>query len=209
MLVMPFQHLPGLRKIFGILLYHFGRITTYAVLGLILYSFRSVFDPHIQQYVSVGVGVLLLAAGLLSFIGHTASRFSLPWTGQVKQALSMTIGKPGLPALFFTGSLNGLLPCGLVYMALSASLSGSTAMESALLMYAFGLGTVPMLVAITLVRNRVSLFHAGRIRKLVPVILFLFGCIFVLRGANLGIPILSPHVAVEQCEIKATCCHKN
>ena len=118
------------------------------------------------------------------------------------------MGHPSVFSLFITGMLNGLLPCGLVYMALSATVMAPTVLNSMMLMYAFGLGTVPMMVALTVIKDRSRIMHAVHFRKFVPVVMLLFGSLFVLRGMNLGIPYISPKVMVEQNEVKAQCCHK-
>src|SRR5690606_36986572 len=107
-----------------------------------------------------------------------------------------------------SGVLNGLLPCGLVYMALSASTVAATPLQTVMLMYAFGLGTVPMLVTLTVLRNKASFVRNLSARKLVPVAMFVFGALFMVRGMNLGIPYLSPKITVEKNEVKASCCHK-
>lgn len=206
--VMPFQQFGGWQKAAALALYHTGRITVYATLAIALHSFRHLFSPHIQQYVSIGLGVVLLVAGILSFFPQLMSTIQLPWGDFVKKQLGRVIGKPTLGAITLAGILNGLLPCGLVYMALSASLTQPTALRSAGMIYMFGLGTIPMLASISLLKTRLSILRGPNIRKLVPVAVFAFGCIFVLRGLNLGIPYLSPKIEVTQKEIRAACCHK-
>ncbi|MBS1585920.1 MAG: sulfite exporter TauE/SafE family protein [Bacteroidetes bacterium] len=206
--VMPFQFLSGIKKFLGIALYHLGRITTYALLALVLHSFRSLFTPHIQQYVSIALGVLLLFAGILAFIpSAVGTGRPMPWAGYIKQQLGYFISRAGLPSLFMAGFLNGLLPCGLVYMALSASVTATTAVQSMELMYVFGLGTAPMLVSITLLKSKMTFVRATHFRKLVPVAMFVLGGLFVVRGMNLGIPYLSPSLAVTEQGVKASCCH--
>lgn len=205
--VMPFQVLTGYKKWLGIALYHFGRISVYALMGLVLHSFSALFHPQWQQYISIVLGIVLLVVGIISFIPGRNS-FSLPWAGFVKSRLGHFIGSPSVFSLFITGTLNGLLPCGMVYMALSAAATADTALQSMALMYAFGAGTLPMLIALTVLKSKASFLRIQHVKKLVPVVMLVFGCIFVLRGMNLGIPYLSPQVAVEQHEVKATCCHK-
>ena len=96
MLIMPFQQMSGWKKAAGIALYHFGRITVYALMGFILYSFKSLFYPQWQQYISAGVGIILLAIGILSFY---TNKVSLPWLQHVKLKLAQVIQKPRiLPA---------------------------------------------------------------------------------------------------------------
>lgn len=205
--VMPFQQLSGWRKWLGIGLYHIGRITVYALMGVLLFSFKSLFEPQVQQYISIILGGVLLIVGILSFF---PSRFTvkMPWTGFVQNNLSRFMAQPTIGTLFITGMLNGLLPCGLVYMALSASVVASTPLNAAILMYAFGIGTAPMLIALTIIKDRTKVLRANHFRKFVPVVMLFFGSLFVLRGMNLGIPYLSPKITMEQNEVKAECCHK-
>jgi sulfite exporter TauE/SafE len=106
------------------------------------------------------------------------------------------------------GLLNGLLPCGLEYMALSSTVVAPSATQAMVLMYVFGLGTIPMMVAITILKHQSSILKMPNIKKLVPVTLLFFGSILVVRGMNLGIPYLSPKVSVEHSIVKASCCHK-
>lgn len=208
MCVMPFQFFTGMRKAIAIALYHLGRISVYASMAIVLHSFRHLFDPKIQQYISIGLGGILLIAGLLSFLPlYGKFQLKLPWTNLVKNNLGRFIGKPSFAAITVAGMLNGLLPCGLVYMALSATLTIPSGTGAALFMYAFGMGTVPALVTITLLKQRIRFLQAGYLKKFVPVVVLVFGCLFVLRGLNLGIPYLSPKVEMSKHQIHS-CCHK-
>jgi len=205
--IMPFQVFSGVKKALAIFLYHFGRISVYASLALILHSFRNLFNPRIQQYISVTLGGFLLLAGIMYFFSGYLSNLKLPWASFVKKQLGNVIGKPGLAAITAAGILNGLLPCGLVYMALSASITLNSVPEVLGLIYFFGIGTLPMLVSITLMRHKIRFLRGSHFKKLVPIVVFSFGCLFVLRGMNLGIPYLSPEVVVTHTEIHS-CCHK-
>ncbi len=205
--IMPFQVFSGFKKVVAMALYHAGRISVYALLALVLHSFRDLFNPKVQQYISIGLGCILLIAGLLTFLPNSFVKIKLPWSGAVKVRLSHLVGNPSFGAITAAGVLNGLLPCGLVYMALSASFTVNSSAQAAGLMYIFGLGTIPMLAAITILKSRMAFLRTSQLRKLAPVIVFAFGCLFVLRGMNLGIPYLSPKVVVENHEIHS-CCHK-
>lgn len=204
--IMPFQMFNGAKKVIAIALYHIGRVSVYAALAVILHSFRSMFDPKVQQYISIILGSILLLAGVLSFFSASWN-MNLPWGGFVKKQLGNVIGKPGLGAITAAGILNGMLPCGLVYMALSASMTLGTAAQAAGMIYIFGIGTLPMLVSITLLKTKVNFLRSSHIKKFIPVVVFSFGCLFVLRGMNLGIPYLSPKVVVSAGEVHS-CCHK-
>ncbi len=206
--IMPFQVFTGIKKIMALGLYHLGRISVYALLAVVLHSFRSLFDPKVQQYISILFGSSLLIIGILSFVPNHVVKLKLPWAEYVKKQLGHVIGKPGLGMLAVSGVLNGLLPCGLVYMALSASLTESTTPQAAAMMYIFGIGTLPMLVSISLLKTKLMFLRTTHVRKMVLVVVFAFGCLFVLRGMNLGIPYLSPKVVVAQHEIRSCCAHK-
>ncbi len=206
--IMPFQVFSGFKRILAILLYHFGRISVYALMATALYSFKEFFNPRVQQYVSVLSGVLLLIAGIITFIPGHRVKFKLPWSERVKRMLSKVIGNPSLEAITAAGILNGLLPCGLVYMALSATLAMPSGVAAALLIYVFGIGTLPMLIGITFLKTRMNILRGVSINRFAPVIVFSFGLLFVVRGLNLGIPYLSPKVEITAKELKSTCCHK-
>lgn len=207
MLILPFQLLKGWRKVVAIALYHTGRISVYALMGLLLHSFKALFHPQWQQYISVALGALLLLAGFVSFFAKGNDRFQLPWLGFIKEQSAKIIGRTTLHSLFLAGVLNGLLPCGLVYMALSLSATAATPEAAVLSMYLFGLGTLPMLLAIIILKSRVKLFRLQTIKKFVPALMMLFGSLFLLRGMNLGIPYLSPGITIENNEVKSSCCH--
>lgn len=206
MLILPFRQMSGWRKVAGVSLYHLGRISTYALLGLLFHSFKLFFHPRWQQYISVGLGSILLLAGILSFFTGKY-RLRLPWLQSVKSLSARMIGRPGLLPLFFSGVLNGMLPCGLVYMALSLAVTATNPASAMLCMYAFGAGTLPMLLLITLLGRKLAILHHPFLRKQVPVLLLAFGGLFLLRGMNLGIPYLSPKVVESGHNIHSSCCH--
>ena len=56
----------------------------------------------------------------------------------------------------------------------------------------FGLGTIPMMFAISITGNFVSLTIRRRMNSFIPVVIVILGILFILRGLNLGIPYLSP-----------------
>ncbi|MBS1614850.1 MAG: sulfite exporter TauE/SafE family protein [Bacteroidetes bacterium] len=210
--MMPFHQDRGWRRAISIGMYHLGRLSAYAVLGLVLFSFKELFHPQWQQYVSLLAGLMLLALGVFYFLPQLGLKIRLPWTGIVTMALGKVLTKRRKGWLLAAGLLNGLLPCGMVYMALAAALNMETAGQAAAVMYAFGAGTLPMMVSLSLLRGKMRI-PAGALRKWTPVIMLLFGCLFVLRGANLGIPYLSPklemHTTTGLTERSALrCCQK-
>src|SRR5581483_11013469 len=96
---------------------------------------------------------------------------------------------------FAFGLLNGLLPCGLVYVACAGAVASGSLISAISYMAGFGLGTVPMMFGISTVG---TLFHQGlrmRFQKMIPVFLMVVAGLLILRGMALGIPFISPQLA--------------
>jgi uncharacterized protein len=111
---------------------------------------------------------------------------------RVRSVLSKLLHNPKPTALFATGFLNGLLPCGLVYMALAGAAITGRGLEGATFMAAFGAGTVPAMLATTYLGQWLKQPLRIKLRKIYPVLMALMAILLILRGLNLGIPMLSP-----------------
>jgi hypothetical protein len=134
--------------------------------------------------------------------------FSLPLQGPIgwlKSALSALLRRRSLGALCLLGLLNGLLPCGLVYVACAGAAATGGVVTGVSYMLVFGLGTVPMLLALGLAGHLLNASLRLRFQKLVPVCLAVVALLLILRGLALGIPYLSPDLSSEQPG--AGCCH--
>ena len=187
-----------LRYLGGRLLYNLGRATTYATLGagvgLLGQGLRL---AGVQQGLSIASGVLILL--LVAVPARYTSRladalgFSRP-LAWVKATLSRLFQQSSGPALFATGLLNGLLPCGLVYLALAGALSAPGVAGAAAYMALFGLGTLPLMLGLSLSGQLVPLAWRGRMRQAVPYAASALAVLFIVRGLGLGIPYLSPHL---------------
>lgn len=94
--------------------------------------------------------------------------------------------------MFFTGLLNGLLPCGAVYAALTASVAMGSVVGGAIFMFFFGLGTIPLMFAAVIMGNVITLKTRQKVLKLLPFLMIILGILFILRGLDLGIPFISP-----------------
>jgi sulfite exporter TauE/SafE len=110
----------------------------------------------------------------------------------VKMNLGKLLQKADYRSRFTTGLLKGFLPCGMVYMALTASLAGGGIWQGALYMALFGMGTLPFMFAIVLAGNLMNQAFRVKVLKAVPVIMIILGGLFILRGLELGIPYVSP-----------------
>ena len=178
------------------LTYQFGRIATYSFLGAILGIVGQGFQmAGFQQYLTIGVGILLIVMALFSFGGKDfASKipFFSKFLLKVKMNLGKLLQKADYRSRFTTGILNGFLPCGMVYMALTASLASGGIWQSATFMALFGLGTLPFMFAVVLLGNLMTTAFRIKILKFVPVMMIILGGLFLLRGLELGIPYVSP-----------------
>ena len=112
----------------------------------------------------------------------------------VQRSLARRLGLGSSRGLFTIGLLNGLLPCGLVYVALAGAAATGTAAQGALFMFIFGLGTAPLLLAVALAGPGLQTRLRGHFQWLIPTGLVLLAALFILRGLDLGIPYLSPHL---------------
>lgn len=114
------------------------------------------------------------------------------FVGKLKKSIGNLFSVRSFSSLFFIGLLNGLLPCGLVYMAIAGAIGTGSVANGTLYMILFGLGTIPMLLAISLAGNMMSLSIRKKVNKLIPALIIVVGLLFILRGLSLGIPYLSP-----------------
>ncbi len=192
-------------KIAGRLIYHSGRITTYASLGLLFGLFGLGLKlAGLQQSISISAGVIIIIMVLLNtqsieqWVAKIIGKHNSRWMGKL-------IAHKTYSAHFLMGMVNGLLPCGFVYIALVGSAASQGILQGATFMALFGLGTLPALLSVSMI---IPLLHAQRraiIRKLLPYAAFFIGCLFILRGLNLGIPLVSPKVSAEDTVVKECC----
>jgi uncharacterized protein len=193
--------LPGSNKrkaefIRGRLMYNGGRVFTYTILGFLFGMFGLALNlAGMQQTISILSGVMILAFILLP--SNFASKVSSGsgWNNvvsKIKANLSKAFRLKGNMALGMIGALNGLLPCGFVYLGLAAALSFPSVYEAGLYMFIFGMGTFPMMLLISLSGRIINVNIRNRFNKAVPYVAFVVGVLFILRGLSLGIPYVSP-----------------
>lgn len=185
----------------GRALYNLGRVVTYAAMGMVagLIGQKIVFYGF-QQTVSIAAGALMIGAyAFPALVGRHLARLSFldAIATRVQQAFADLLGRRSLLTMLLIGLVNGLLPCGLVYVALAGSAMTGDPFRGALFAAVFGLGTFPMMFVVSVLGRRVSPEMRQRIGKLVPVFMIALGALFILRGMNLGIPMVSPKVGTE------------
>ncbi len=200
MLSMPLQKSSFLKNAIQLLLYQMGRILTYLLLGALVGAIgNSVRVFANQQTLSLLVGSLLVVFTLLHFSGRHLKQFNA-MQAKLVNPIAKLMGKIyGLPFWgLYAGMLNGLIPCGMVYLALATSLNTASVGNGTLFMLLFGLGTTPLMFAISLGRVFIKRYIHFNTNKLVPWFMLLIGTIMILRAADLGIPFLSPDNAIHE-----------
>lgn len=183
--------------VLGRVLYNLGRILTYAgigaVFGLVGQSFAL---AGFQKWVSLVAGVVIL----LGLVASLRIGLGLPITKSVmwlKSSVGRLLQQRTFGSLFLLGSLNGLLPCGLVYVAAAAAAATGSLQLGVLSMAMFGLGTLPVMLGLGLAGRKLQGFINFKLQHLVPISLAVLGVLLILRGMELGIPYLSPVLGVD------------
>lgn len=209
--MLPVDRKNPVKRAFQLMSYHAGRILTYSVLGLVFGIVGKSFNLFgIQQQLSIIIGVLMIVVILIPTKIFNKYNFSRPLykaVGKVKSSMGTALKKKD-PGTFFTiGYLNGLLPCGLVYMAIFGALASGGAWEGGLYMAVFGLGTFPLMTTAIYLGNFLKGKAKQRIVKMIPVFVVIVGVLFIVRGLGLGIPYVSPSkmVSIEKVAAQHSC----
>jgi uncharacterized protein len=167
-------------------LYHVGRLGAYSLLGAVVGSVgQGLLLMGLQRPVSIGAGVLLLAWGLSARVFPHWLQTSL--VGQkLMVPLSRLFRQPTLPHLIGMGFLNGLLPCGSVYLALLGALLMPSPVGGSSYMLTFGLGTLPALLGVQWVSRYLSPFVRQRLSRSLPIVTIVLAVLLIGRGVGIG-----------------------
>lgn len=195
-LALPLSGNSNGRKIFSGIIYNLGRTLTYVLAGVIFGLAGQGFNMlGFQQWVSVISGSLMILFALLPLFFNTSIESGLAgfsFTRIIRDNFQKRFSKGTVISLFVIGLLNGLLPCGPLYTALIAATGTGSVIQSGLFMLLFGLGTIPMLFVVTIAGNFLNQGIRKKAKNFLSVVMIIIGILFILRGAGLGIPFLSP-----------------
>jgi len=207
-IALPLHGASKAQKLLGGVLYNLGRTTTYVIFGFILGLFgQGLVALGFQRWVSIVAGVLMIITAFTPSL--IKSNFKPDGTfnkllEKVKSALKRLFSVRSFSSLYLIGLLNGLLPCGPLYMAFIISTGTGNALTAAIFMMMFGLGTLPLLLSVTILGNFISVPIRIRINSFLPILIGIIGILFILRGLNLGIPYLSPKEEMIKKKIEKT-----
>lgn len=181
-LMITFTEQSGVRAYISFAGYHLARISVYALLGVLFGLIGTSFEIiHIQKF-----GAILVGAFILLIYGFPKARnymealyyrsFFYQW---IKKSFTSYYGTNA--KWVAAGTVNGFLPCGLIYLAAAGSILTNEIVSSALYMTLFGLGTLPGLMALSIMRNRIpNLFK--KVPNAITLIALLSGGILIIRG---------------------------
>ena len=183
------------------LVYQFGRLMTYALLGLVAGAAgRSLVLAGVQRWLSLGLGLAILTGFFLAKrVGVSAPVVRL--VQYLKAAMCRQLQQRTFRSLGLLGMLNGLLPCGLVYVALGGALGTASLPGAVGFMLVFGLGTLPAMLAVSLSGRILPVAIRTRLRTAIPAGVCAVAMLLILRGLELGIPYLSPGAAGTCCAV--------
>jgi sulfite exporter TauE/SafE len=212
-LALPLRSENWFTRVSGGLVYNAGRIITYMILGAIFGLLgKGLHMAGFQLLASVVIGALMIALVVIPLIFKKMPSINNVFESYSARLLSgfrNMFRKGTSSSLFGIGLLNGILPCGLVYVAIAGAINTGDVVMAMIYMALFGAGTIPVMLAVSMAGTMISLKLRVFINKLSPYVIVILGVLFILRGLSLGIPYISPKAeALTPVVEKAhKCCH--
>jgi sulfite exporter TauE/SafE len=170
------------------LLYSFGRVLTYSILGAMFGALGGValFSNNANGALLIFTGVVMILAGLslmgkikfLTLIEHSFSSSPL-----YKKAFKSILNSKSNISFFVLGMLNGLLPCGFVYFFAITAASTADPLYGALVMAIFGLSTIPAMFGVGFLTSLASATSfRNMMMSLSSVAVILYGAFTIYNG---------------------------
>ncbi|MCD6190735.1 MAG: sulfite exporter TauE/SafE family protein [Sulfurimonas sp.] len=170
------------------LLYSFGRVLTYTVLGAIFGTLGGValFSNNANGGLLIFAGIVMILAGLslmgkikfLTLIEHSFSSSPL-----YKNAFKAVLNSKSNLSFFVLGMLNGLLPCGFVYFFAITAASTADPFYGALVMFIFGISTIPAMFGVGFLSSLASATSfRNMMMSLSSVAVILYGAFTIYNG---------------------------
>ncbi len=183
----------GSAAFFSSLQYNTGRTIGYVSLGLLFGILGSAASfGGVQHGVSIVLGMVMVLFFLFSINpDHLISK--LPAINRFYTSISQKLfgllrKSEKVPSLYL-GTINGFLPCGLVYIAIAGAISLSNIWGSVGFMLFFSLGTFPAMIGVTLGHQAVSQKLRVSLKRLYPIITLVMGVYLIYRGLMSKLPL--------------------
>lgn len=178
-------------------LYNAGRVTSYTIIGGLVGALGSVvsLSGKASGMIAVVAGgfMILMGLNMLSLFPKLRKWMpQLPKFMSSKKLESQTKNRP-----FYVGLLNGLMPCGPLQTMQIFALGTGSAIAGALSMFAFSIGTVPLMFAFGAVSSSLSKKFTDKMLKVSAVLVIVLGIIMFGRGLSLGGSVVSYAVSTD------------
>lgn len=172
------------------LMYQASRISIYTLVGLAAASLGFVLVSSgvfgkIQSLLQmfIGLAVIVLAFGILGWIPWQGSIRLLPMQW-VRKGYSSSRTKGPIVGSLFAGFLNGMMPCPLTFAMAVKATSATSIYQGGALMLAFGAGTLPMMLFISIAFGKISANIRGLMLKAAALIMVVMGGNTLYRGLS-------------------------
>ena len=172
-------------------IYNAGRILTYGLLGASVGSLSEALPlSKFQNFVSILLGIVLLfiGTGLLKANTFLLTNGVVKLTSRLKNLFTKFLARKNYRSVFFLGSLNGLLPCGLIWIALTYSITLQSPFESFGFMLLFGAGTLPVMLGFTTIIPNVLKRFNFNIQHVTSGMLIISGIMLIARVFIIHLP---------------------
>jgi len=170
------------------LLYNFGRVLTYTILGALFGAIGGVatFSNTANGTLLIVAGIVMILAGL-SLMGKikflTLIEHSISSSNFYKKSFQAILHSKSNASFFILGMLNGLLPCGFVYFFAITAASTASPLYGALVMFIFGVSTIPAMFSLGFLSSLASATSfRNMMMSLSSVAVILYGAFTIYNG---------------------------
>lgn len=174
------------------LLYNLGRLNTLVFIGAVSGGLGQALVAAapfaaVERMLAVFAGVVMVVIGaeVLGVLPQVSARAAAFTRATVGRLLGGVIRSRSAAAPLALGVFNAFLPCQMIYAFAASAASTRSATDGMLVMLAFGLGTVPAMLALGVTRVLAAPRVRARLSLLAGVFVVLFGFVTILRGLDL------------------------
>lgn len=174
------------------LLYNLGRVISYTFLGGLVGALGSVFSLSLD----IKAGLQIFAGLFMVMMGFNMAGFKLFRKLQIHlpHTLCKLKNKSGSP--FIVGILNGFMPCGPLQTMQLFALGTGSALNGAISMFVFSIGTVPLMLTFGALSGILSKGYTKKLLKFSGVLIIILGFIMGNRGLLLAGININPMTAL-------------
>lgn len=183
-------------KIFEFIKFHSGRVFIFGLIGVFFGMLgRGLRLAGFQQWTSILLGSSIIVSVFYPVLFKEQINLAGLFSGfaeRQKVRMRKLLNDRSFFSQFRIGILIGLLPFGLVYLAIAGAINTGNVWTGSFYMILFGIGTIPLMLITKRVGNEVGQRIRLKMQRIVPYLVFMLGLLFILRGMSFGIPFISP-----------------